>query len=67
LVGCVIIEPKVFGDDRSVFLETFQSDRYAGLAGFNLPFGQDNHSRSLKSVLRGLHFQKSNLRENRLG
>ena len=59
LKDCVIIEPKVFGDERGFFLETFQAERYANLAGITLPFVQDNHSRSLKGVLRGLHFQKT--------
>ena len=59
LKDCVIIEPKVFGDERGFFLETFQADRYADLAGISLPFVQDNHSRSSKGVLRGLHFQKT--------
>ncbi|MGO2356570.1 MAG: dTDP-4-dehydrorhamnose 3,5-epimerase [Marinomonas foliarum] len=55
----VIIEPKVFGDERGFFLETFQAERYKELAGIDLPFVQDNHSRSGKNVLRGLHFQKT--------
>ena len=59
LKHCVIIEPKVFGDERGFFLETFQADRYADLAGITLNFVQDNHSRSSKGVLRGLHFQKN--------
>ena len=59
LEGCVIIEPNVFGDERGFFLETFQEARYADLAGINIPFVQDNHSRSSKFVLRGLHFQKT--------
>ena len=59
LHDCVIIEPKVFGDERGFFLETFQSERYAELAGITLPFVQDNHSRSSKAVLRGLHYQKT--------
>lgn len=59
LKDCVIIEPKVFGDERGFFLETFQAERYANLAGITLPFVQDNHSRSSKGVLRGLHFQKT--------
>ena len=59
LKDCVIIEPTVFSDDRGFFLETFQADRYFHLAGINLPFVQDNHSRSSRGVLRGLHFQKS--------
>ena len=57
--GCVIIEPMVFGDERGFFLETFHAARYAESAGINLPFVQDNHSRSSKGVLRGLHFQKT--------
>ena len=57
LKDCVIIEPKVFGDERGFFLETFQAERYAAEAGITLPFVQDNHSRSSKGVLRGLHFQ----------
>lgn len=57
LQGCVVIEPKIFGDDRGFFLETFQASRYAQDAGINLPFVQDNYSRSAKGVLRGLHFQ----------
>ncbi|AMO67220.1 dTDP-4-dehydrorhamnose 3,5-epimerase [Zhongshania aliphaticivorans] len=59
LKDCVIIEPKVFGDHRGFFLETFQADRYRDMAGISLPFVQDNHSRSAKGVLRGLHFQKT--------
>jgi dTDP-4-dehydrorhamnose 3,5-epimerase len=58
LQDCVIIDPKVFGDERGFFLETFQADRYSELAGITLPFVQDNHSRSSKAVLRGLHYQK---------
>ncbi|MFT6417504.1 MAG: dTDP-4-dehydrorhamnose 3,5-epimerase [Candidatus Azotimanducaceae bacterium] len=59
LEDCVIIEPKVFGDKRGFFLETFQAERYAAEAGITLSFVQDNHSRSSKGVLRGLHFQKN--------
>ncbi|OMH31847.1 dTDP-4-dehydrorhamnose 3,5-epimerase [Motiliproteus sp. MSK22-1] len=58
IAGAKVIEPKVFGDARGFFLETFQADRYAEY-GINLPFVQDNHSRSQKGVLRGLHFQKT--------
>ena len=55
--GVLLITPKIFGDSRGFFLETYQAARYAeaGIAG---PFVQDNHSRSSKGVLRGLHFQK---------
>jgi dTDP-4-dehydrorhamnose 3,5-epimerase len=58
LDGCVIIQPKVFGDTRGFFKETFQADRYKE-AGLVLPFVQDNHSRSTQGVLRGLHYQKT--------
>ncbi len=59
LNDCLIIEPKVYGDERGFFLETFQAKRYSEIANINLPFVQDNHSRSSKGVLRGLHFQKT--------
>lgn len=58
LPGVVIIEPKVFGDDRGFFLETYNENRYKA-AGIPLSFVQDNQSRSQKNVLRGLHFQKT--------
>lgn len=57
--GVLIIEPEVYGDHRGFFLETFQADRYREQAGINFQFVQDNHSRSSKGVLRGLHFQKT--------
>jgi len=59
LAGVDIIEPKVFGDERGFFLETFQKERYQKLCGIDLDFVQDNHSRSARGVLRGLHFQKT--------
>jgi dTDP-4-dehydrorhamnose 3,5-epimerase len=52
----LIIEPRVFGDSRGFFKETFQIQHYKTL-GIGLDFVQDNHSRSQKGVLRGLHFQ----------
>ena len=58
LPGVMIIEPKVFGDHRGFFKETFQIERYREV-GIELPFVQDNHSRSPRGVLRGLHLQKS--------
>jgi dTDP-4-dehydrorhamnose 3,5-epimerase len=58
--GVKIIEPKVFGDARGFFLETFEKNRYRTLLEIDLDFVQDNHSRSSKNVLRGLHFQKTN-------
>ena len=57
LDGCLIFEPKVFGDDRG--LESYNLDRYEQYLGSNYNFVQDNHSRSSKGVLRGLHFQKT--------
>jgi len=54
--GPLIIEPRVFGDDRGFFLESWNAEAFAG-AGLDLAFVQDNHSRSQKGVLRGLHFQ----------
>lgn len=59
VTGALIIEPKVFGDERGFFLETFQAERYKAELGIDLDFVQDNHSRSSKNVLRGLHFQKT--------
>jgi len=59
LIDCVIIEPKVLGDHRGVYLETFSKQRYLEDAGMALEFVQDNHSRSARGVLRGLHFQKT--------
>ena len=56
---CIIIEPKVYGDERGFFLETFHERRYYEIAGIKEAFVQDNRSRSSKNVLRGLHFQKT--------
>ena len=53
----LLIKPQVFGDERGYFVETWQKERYEA-AGINLPFVQDNHSKSTKGILRGLHFQK---------
>ncbi len=52
-----IIEPEVFGDARGFFLESFNARRFAEATGVDLPFVQDNHSRSARGVLRGLHYQ----------
>ena len=54
LPGVLIIEPKVFSDERGFFLETWQAERYAA-HGIPSAFVQDNHSRSLRDTLRGLH------------
>jgi dTDP-4-dehydrorhamnose 3,5-epimerase len=58
--GVKIIEPEVFGDERGFFLETFEKQRYQTLLNIDFDFVQDNYSRSSKSVLRGMHFQKTN-------
>lgn len=54
--GPLIIEPRVFGDDRGFFMETWNAAAFAE-AGLDLTFVQDNHSHSQKGVLRGMHFQ----------
>ena len=54
-----IIEPKVFGDNRGYFMETYNYNDFKA-AGLDMVFVQDNQSRSKKGVLRGLHFQKKN-------
>lgn len=56
LPGVVVIAPKVFGDERGFFMETFNSVDFAD-AGLPTQFVQDNHSRSSRGVLRGLHYQ----------
>lgn len=53
----IIFEPKVFGDDRGFFFESFNAKVFEQLTGLNPHFVQDNHSKSAKNVLRGLHYQ----------
>ncbi|ALD89748.1 dtdp-4-dehydrorhamnose 3,5-epimerase [Cupriavidus gilardii CR3] len=53
----LILEPKVFGDQRGFFFESFNSRQFAEATGLNRVFVQDNHSRSARGVLRGLHYQ----------
>lgn len=57
LLEVLIIEPKVFGDDRGFFLESFNKQKFIELTGVTSDFVQDNHSRSKQHVLRGLHYQ----------
>jgi dTDP-4-dehydrorhamnose 3,5-epimerase len=57
LSGVLIIQPRVFGDDRGFFLESWNAETFRA-AGLDLEFVQDNHSRSAKGVLRGLHYQQ---------
>jgi len=53
----LILEPKVFGDARGFFFESFNAKDFAKVTGLDLTFVQDNHSKSAKGVLRGLHYQ----------
>ena len=53
----IIFEPKVFGDDRGFFYESFNAKVFEQATGLNVNFVQDNHSKSAKNVLRGLHYQ----------
>ncbi len=57
LAGVLIFEPRVFGDARGFFFESFNAQRFSELTGVSASFVQDNHSRSGKGVLRGLHYQ----------
>lgn len=60
LPGVLIIEPKVFGDSRGFFYESFNAKVFKELTGVCTTFVQDNHSKSQKGVLRGLHYQLEN-------
>jgi dTDP-4-dehydrorhamnose 3,5-epimerase len=57
LPDVILLEPRVFGDDRGWFYESFNARSFAAATGLEVTFVQDNHSRSSKGVLRGLHFQ----------
>ena len=57
LPGVLLLEPKVFGDDRGFFYESYNERLFRQATGLDAHFVQDNHSRSAKGVLRGLHFQ----------
>jgi dTDP-4-dehydrorhamnose 3,5-epimerase len=57
LPGILIIEPRVFEDDRGFFFESFNAETFVHAIGVQATFVQDNHSRSRKGVLRGLHYQ----------
>jgi dTDP-4-dehydrorhamnose 3,5-epimerase len=54
----LLIEPEIFGDDRGFFFESFNQREFNQVTGLDLVFVQDNHSKSVHGVLRGLHFQK---------
>jgi dTDP-4-dehydrorhamnose 3,5-epimerase len=55
--GVLILEPKVFGDERGFFMESFNARVFADATGLDVSFVQDNHSKSARNVLRGLHYQ----------
>jgi dTDP-4-dehydrorhamnose 3,5-epimerase len=56
----VLLEPKIFGDDRGFFFESFNQAAFEQVIGKSVSFVQDNHSRSVKNVLRGMHYQIQN-------
>ncbi|MBE6230604.1 MAG: dTDP-4-dehydrorhamnose 3,5-epimerase [Bacteroidales bacterium] len=56
--GVLIIEPKIFGDERGYFYESYNKERFFQETGYDIDFVQDNQSKSAYGVLRGLHFQK---------
>jgi dTDP-4-dehydrorhamnose 3,5-epimerase len=58
IAGLLILEPRVFGDERGFFMESFNQRSFNEAVGQQISFVQDNHSRSAKGVLRGLHFQR---------
>jgi dTDP-4-dehydrorhamnose 3,5-epimerase len=57
LPGLLLLEPQVFGDDRGFFYESYNERAFRAATGLDVHFVQDNHSRSVKGVLRGLHYQ----------
>lgn len=57
IADVLIVEPTVFGDERGFFYESFNARRFAELSGVRAEFVQDNHSKSARKVLRGLHYQ----------
>ena len=65
LSGLLYLEPKVLGDERGFFFESFHQKNFADI-GIEVPWVQDNHSRSAKGVLRGLHFQKGTMAQDKL-
>ena len=62
----IVIEPKVHGDERGYFVETFRQDKFEKFVGFKINFIQDNESRSHKGVLRGLHYQLAPFAQSKL-
>lgn len=66
LEGVLILEPRVFGDGRGWFYESFNAERFASAVGKSVEFVQDNHSRSARGVLRGIHFQTGSAAQGKL-
>ena len=66
LEGVFIIEPKVFGDERGYFFESYNKERFFQETGYDVEFVQDNESKSSYGVLRGLHFQKGEHAQSKL-
>lgn len=64
--GLFLIEPKVFGDDRGYFMETYRQDKLNAALGFEADFVQDNESKSSRGVLRGLHYQLAPYAQSKL-
>lgn len=64
--GLLILEPKVYGDERGYFLESFNEKLFSDLVGENISFVQDNESLSSKDVIRGLHFQNPPFAQGKL-
>jgi dTDP-4-dehydrorhamnose 3,5-epimerase len=60
IADVLLIEPRVFGDERGFFYESFNQRAFTQATGVTLPFVQDNHSKSARGVLRGLHYQVNN-------
>jgi len=65
LSGLLVIDPKVFGDDRGYFFESYNAEVFKA-AGLEIDFMQDNESRSGKGVLRGIHFQEPPFEQGKL-
>ena len=66
LKGCFVIEPKIFGDTRGYFFESFNKEKFKELTGIEIEFVQDNEAFSNRGVLRGLHFQKGEYAQAKL-
>ena len=66
IADVVLIKPKVHGDHRGYFVETFRKDKFEAFVGHSVNFCQDNESKSTKGVLRGLHFQLPPFAQSRL-